>query len=158
MATTLQIDRGGGAEAIREAAAIWSEATALRDGTLMARKVEELIPGVRRRLSLDEAELLIARSSGDAAGFTLYAPRQDTLEIFYLAVHPDAWGKGVAGQLLREVEKRAREMNHRMLELWVIDDNERAINLYAHCGFVRTHDTKEVTSSTRTERRLLKQL
>ena len=124
----------------------------------MARKVETLIPGVRRRLSLDEAELLIARSSGVAAGFTLYAPRQDTLEIFYLAVHPDAWGKGVAGQLLREVEKRAREMNRRMLELWVIDDNERAISVYAHNGFVRTDETKEVTSSTRTERRLLKQL
>lgn len=157
-ATTLKIDSGGGAEAIREAAAIWSEATALRDGTLTARKVEELIPGVRRRLSLDEAELLVARSSGHAAGFTLYAPHQDTLEIFYLAVRPDAWGRGVASQLLREVEKRAREMDRRILELWVIDDNARAIRVYEKNGFVRTDDTKYDSSSTRTERRLLKQL
>lgn len=153
----MKIDSGGGAEAIREAAAIWSEATALRDGTLTARKVEELIPGVRRRLSLAAAELLIARSSGSAAGFTLYAPHQDTLEIFYLAVHPDAWGRGVASQLLREVDKRAREMDRRILELWVIDDNERAISVYEHNGFVRTDDTKNDSSSTR-ERRLLKQL
>lgn len=156
-ATTLKINSGGVAEAIREAAAIWSEATALRDGTL-TRKVEELIPGVRRRLSFDEAELLVARSSGNAEGFTLYAPHQDTVEIFYLAVHPDAWGRGVAGQLLREVEKRAREMGRRMLELWVIDDNERAISVYEHNGFVRTDDTKHDSSSTRTELRLLKQL
>jgi ribosomal protein S18 acetylase RimI-like enzyme len=157
-ATTLKIDSGGGPEAIREAAAIWSEATALRDGTLTARKAEELIPGIRWRLSLDEAELLIARSSGKAAGFTLYAPHPDTLEIFYLAVHPDAWGRGVSSQLLRAVEKRAREMDRKMLELWVIDDNERAISVYEKNGFVSTDDTKDDSSSARTERRLLKQL
>jgi ribosomal protein S18 acetylase RimI-like enzyme len=156
--TTLKIDSGGGPEAIREAAAIWSEATAVRDGTLTARKVEELIPGIRGRLSLDEAELLIARSSGNAAGFTLYGPRPDTLEIFYLAVHPEAWGRGVGSQLLRAVENRARELDRKMLELWVIEDNKRAISVYAKNGFVSTDDTKDDSCSARTERRFSKEL
>lgn len=147
---TVGIASGDAAES--EAAAIWARATARRDGTDV-RDVAETLPAVRRRLALPGATLLLARRDRDAIGFAVVVPWTSALEVYFLAVDPDAWGSGVGSRLLRAVDDHARSTGHRRLELWVIADNARAIATYERAGWART-DVTQLTDEGRTEIRL----
>ncbi|WP_165788172.1 GNAT family N-acetyltransferase [Arthrobacter glacialis] len=144
--------------AVSEAALIWARATALRDQRTEPPTGEEKMPGIQRRLNLEGSKLLLASRDDTCVGFTLFAPREESLEIFYLAVAPDSWGSGVASTLLVGAEDYARSIGRATLELWVINDNERALSVYARSGFVGTEQVKRDESSGQIERRLLKQI
>ena len=154
----VQVTSAYGADGVRESAAIWARAKARRDRDPEPATVEDTIPGIRRRLSLEGARLLMARHHGVPVGFSLFAPRPQTLEVFYVAVDPDVWGCGVASQLLLAVEHRAREAGRATLELWVIDDNSRAIAVYERAGWVGTEEVQRDPASGRVERRFLRHL
>ncbi|EME62864.1 GNAT family acetyltransferase [Rhodococcus ruber BKS 20-38] len=64
----------------------------------------------------------------------------------------------MASGLLTEVDADARALGFDALELWVIDDNQRAIAVYERSGWVRTKQSKRDASSSRLERRFVKQL
>ena len=143
---------------VREAAGVWARATARRDGTTSPANVDAAEAGVRRRLALEGAALLLARQDERMVGFALVAPRPETLELFHLAVDPSAWGHGLAADLLRAVDSRAGVDGRMTLELWVIDDNERAAGVYERAGWVRTDQTERDATSGRIERRLVRHL
>jgi GNAT superfamily N-acetyltransferase len=145
-----------GTDAVRESAAIWARAKARRDDDSAPAAVEDTVPGIRRRLALDGAMLLLARRDGRPVGFAVFAPQERALELFYLGVDPDAWGCGVGGHLLSRVADHARATGHPRLELWVINDNERAIRVYERSGWVGTETLKQDPSSGRLERLFLR--
>ena len=145
-----------GAARVKESAAIWARAKARRDQDPEPATIEETMPGIWRRLSIDGASLFPARRDGHPVGFLLVAPRARTLEIFYLAVDPDAWGCGIGSRLLISAEDHARKVGRETLELWVINDNERAIRVYERSGWLGTHEVKRDTRSGRLERRFLR--
>jgi GNAT superfamily N-acetyltransferase len=153
-----RVTRGNEREVATSCAAIWARAKARRDGEPNEASVEEALQGVQRRLALDGARLLLARRGGVPAGFALFAPNASAVEVYYLAVDPDAWGAGVASELLTCVDTEARALGFDALELWVIDDNQRAIAVYERSGWVRTLQTKRDTPLSRLERRYVKQL
>jgi len=144
------------AAAVRDAAGIWARATARRDGTTSPTSVDATEAGVRRRLALEGAALLLARQDERMVGFALVAPRPETLELFHLAVDPSAWGHGLAAELLRAVDSRAGVVGRTTLELWVIDDNQRALGVYERAGWTRTDQTERDPTSGRIERRLVR--
>jgi ribosomal protein S18 acetylase RimI-like enzyme len=153
-----RVTRGNDREEARSAAAIWARAKARRDGEQNDASVEEALLGIQRRLTLDGAQLLLGRRGGVAAGFALFAPNASTIELYYLAVDPDDWGSGVASELLTCVDAEARALGFDALQLWVIDDNQRAIAVYERAGWISTAQTKRDTSSSRLERRFVKRL
>jgi len=153
-----EVDSGPPAREVAAAAAIWARAKARRDRDPEPATVEATVPGIRRRLDLPGAKLLLARRDGRPAGFALVAPRTRTLELFYLAVDPDAWGSGVGTRLLRDVEEHAREVGREVLELWVINDNERAIRVYERAGWAGTDEVERDPASGRLERRFLRHI
>ena len=144
------------AAAVRDAAGIWARARARRDGTTSPTSVDAAEAGVRRRLALEGAALLLARQDERMVGFALVAPRPETLELFHLAVDPSAWGHGLAAELLRAVDSRAGVVGRTTLELWVIDDNQRAVGVYERAGWTRTDQTERDPTSGRIERRLVR--
>ena len=154
----MRIVRGNGPEAARLSAAIWARAKAHRDGEPHDAPVEDALRGVERRLSLDGAQLLLARQDGGASGFALFASHANSVELYYLAVDPTAWGAGVASLLLTCVDAETRLLGFDTLELWVIDDNRRATDVYERSGWVRTEQTKRDTPLSRLERRFVKHL
>jgi RimJ/RimL family protein N-acetyltransferase len=81
-----------------------------------------------------------------------------TLEISYLGVDPDEWSSGVGTRLLLSAQDHAREIGRETLELWVIDDNARAIRVNERSGWVGTKELKRDTSSGRLERRFLRHI
>ena len=154
----LRVTAAHGTDGVRASAAIWARAKARRDQDPDPATVEDTIPGIRRRLGLEGARLLLARQGSHPVGFTLFAPRARTLEVFYVAVDPDAWGRGVASRLLLTAEGHARRLGRETLELWVIDDNARAIGVYERAGWVGTDEVQRDPTSGRLERRFLRQL
>ncbi|MET0821102.1 MAG: GNAT family N-acetyltransferase [Aeromicrobium sp.] len=151
---TVRVSSGEAAETA--AALIWARATARRDGREQ-RDVAETLPGVRRRLALDGATLLMAWRDDAPVGFAVVAPQLQALELFYLAVDRPAWGAGVASRLLRAVDDHARSIGHAHLTLWVIADNERAVATYERAGWTRTDDVQQLDAG-RTEARFVRRL
>jgi GNAT superfamily N-acetyltransferase len=141
-----------------EAAVIWARARARRDHEPEPATGETTLPGIQRRLDLAGAKLLLAFRDGRPVGFTLFAPRARTLEVFYLAVDPLEWGRGVASGLLRSVEQYAKEIGRDILELWVINDNGRAISVYERSGWLGTDELMPDAASGRIERRFLRHI
>jgi RimJ/RimL family protein N-acetyltransferase len=154
----VQVTEASGADAVRQSAAIWARAKARRDGDPEPATVEETVPGIERRLGLHGAKLLLARRDDRPVGFAVVAPRERNLELFYLGVDPGAWGGGVGTRLLREVADHARAIGAERLELWVIDDNERAIRVYERSGWVGTGKVARDPASGRLERRFLRHI
>lgn len=145
-----------GDEAVVLAAGIWSRAKARRDGSSTPDGADSAVPGVRRRLALDGSTLLLAGRGSEAVGFAVCAPREVTLELFYLAVDPDAWGDGVGALLLASVDDLARVCGRDALELWVIDDNARAIAVYERAGWEPTGELVRDDTSGKLERRFVR--
>jgi ribosomal protein S18 acetylase RimI-like enzyme len=92
---------------------------------------------------------LIATADGERAGFVLMLDRlPDEVTgmaqgfVAYMAVEPDARGRGLAGALLKAAEDEAKRRGLPYMALMVTEDNEPARTLYERAGYV-------------TERRLL---
>jgi len=154
-AADLTIARDDSAHGRRTAASLWARATARRDGRPGPDPIEAKLPGIRHRLSTGAGSLHIAHLRGEPAGFALVVMGDAVLELVYLAVAPEAWGAGIGRHLLAYVDELGRAAGVGGMELWVIDDNERAIRLYARCGWKPTGDLK--ISAGRPERRLVKE-
>lgn len=68
-------------------------------------------------------------------GFSSFAAAP-TCNLHDLSVLPSARGQGLGRQLLREVERQARERGCARLTLEVREDNARALGLYQEQGYV----------------------
>lgn len=97
----------------------------------------------RWRLVLDDpdAEVLVA-DRPDAAGLLLYAAF-DPSTLRHLAVHPSAWGRGLAVAVLEAAVERAVARGSTTIDLWVLDENHRARRLYKRLGWRPTGESRE---------------
>jgi ribosomal protein S18 acetylase RimI-like enzyme len=137
------VDAAGRAPLIDEAAQIWAEATAARDGRAEVPGLADsrpLIQGVLDRSP--RSVLLIAWSAdGSAAGFAAVEPLPDrsepTAQVAYFGVSPRLWGQGVGEALLREVRRRLKADGYVTAELLVYVHNLRATALYERMGWQR---------------------
>jgi putative acetyltransferase len=75
------------------------------------------------------AHVVVAECEGVLSGFVTVDP--DTLYLDQIVVAPEAWGSGIAQQLLDEAKRRSP----RGLDLLVNKDNARAIRFYEKHGF-----------------------
>jgi RimJ/RimL family protein N-acetyltransferase len=72
--------------------------------------------------------------------FSLEPPRDsdmppDALELTALYFDPSCWGKGFGPQAMRFIFRTAQARGSRMLYLWVLRENRRAVRFYERCGF-----------------------
>lgn len=141
-----------GTDARLSAAGVWARATAFRDGLPEAAPAGDKLPGIEAALANEGAQLLLAGTASKAVGFAVLVPREMTTEVLYLAVDPEMWGQGV-GRTLLEFIRRQSEQASQDLELWVIDDNDRAVQTYERAGWTRTHDVTVRNDYGRVERR-----
>jgi len=139
-------------------AKIWALTVARRDHQPQPADGARALAGVQRRLALPDARLMVASKAGVLAGFTLCAPHDGYLEIYYVAVAPDFWGQGLARELLAEVDRYARKTGFQETRLWVIAENSRAIKLYQANGYRPTGEELIDEASGRVEVLLAKAL
>lgn len=77
-------------------------------------------------------------------GFVVGVPTQDvetTYSLRSIYVHPDRWGAGIGYRLLSRLETAVQARGGDRIELFVMTDNDVAIDFYESTGFHRV--TKE---------------
>lgn len=81
-------------------------------------------------------DLLVAPGPGGTLDGLVWLKRRDrtTGEIYNLAIHPRAQGRGLGASLLRAGLDRLAATGHEQVLLWVDLANERAVRLYAAHG------------------------
>jgi ribosomal protein S18 acetylase RimI-like enzyme len=134
------IDAAGRDPLIDDAAQIWAEATAARDGHDEVAGLDvsrPVIQGVLDRSS--RALLLIARSADGTAGFAAVEPLAGSgdavAQVSYVGVRPQQWGQGVGETLLLEMRRHLKAAGYARVELSVYLDNRRATALYERLGW-----------------------
>lgn len=140
----MQVDEAVDGRDLDDAAQIWAEATAARDGVSAIPGLAESRPVIAAVLeSPARALLLIARSDeGVALGFAAVelcvsgSEGRSGAELHYFGVRPSAWGRGVGRALLGGVRTRLREAGVVDVGLSVYADNGRAVDLYVRCGWL----------------------
>jgi RimJ/RimL family protein N-acetyltransferase len=75
-------------------------------------------------------------------GFAAFGPERERArgftgrgELYAFYFHPDAWGSGGAGDLIRHVDDRLRAEGFAETVLWVLEDNPRARAFYEKHGW-----------------------
>jgi ribosomal protein S18 acetylase RimI-like enzyme len=128
---------------LADAARIWAEATAARDGDAEVASLE--VSGDRIHQALDASPqsllLISVDERGSVVGFATAAPRspgdETTAELRYIGVRPDAWGRGAGSSLLLSAAALLREAGFARAVLEVYADNARAVRLYEKLGWHR---------------------
>jgi ribosomal protein S18 acetylase RimI-like enzyme len=126
---------------VDDAAQIWAEATAARDGGEVPGLdiSRPIIQGVLDRSG--RSLLLIARTADNVAGgFAVTEPLDATsatrAEVRYLGVRPGLWGLRIGEHLLRELRPQLAGAGFTHAELSVYVDNGRAVALYERLGWL----------------------
>ena len=111
----------------------------------------EDLGAVERRAS--ESEQIVAVLEGSIVGAVAFYPvgtdegaqgrPADWASIRYLAVHPDARGRGIARALTEECIRRARERGSKVVGLMTGNFMAAAQKLYDSMGFVRIPELDE---------------
>jgi ribosomal protein S18 acetylase RimI-like enzyme len=131
-----------GSQELEDAAQIWAEATAFRDGESEIAGLADSLPILEAVLDRSpQAFVLLAHADdGVAAGFVAVEPVSGTTgtraRVSFLGVRPSMWGCGVAQLLLRQMRSRLANADYTRAELLVYVANERAVRLYERLGWM----------------------
>jgi len=156
--TSVHIRVAGPGEHLDEAATIWAEATAARDGDAEVAPLSVARPIIQRVIENSPRSLLLVAVDGSdqVVGFAAVAPmaeHESTADIRYLAVRPRHWGGGVARQLMQALPGLLATAGFTHGELDVYLDNPRAIKLYESHGWRPYGDASPHPRSGRLEQR-----
>ncbi|WP_212986274.1 GNAT family N-acetyltransferase [Actinoplanes auranticolor] len=156
--TSLHIRVAAPGEHLDEAATIWTEATAARDGDAEIAPLSFARPIIQRVLesSLRSLLLVAVDDTGRVVGFAAVEPmaaHETTADIRYLAVQPGHWGGGVARQLMAALPGLLAAAGFTHGELDVYLDNPRAVKLYEGHGWRPYGDASPHPRSGRLEQR-----
>lgn len=117
-----------------------------KGGPLPGDVKDALIPGLKKHpTTLIFLGIVNSQAVGIAVcfiGFSTFAARP-LINVHDLAVLPAYRGNGVGRLLLAGVERKAREMGCCKVTLEVLENNRRAMNVYAAAGFARVTYTEE---------------
>jgi ribosomal protein S18 acetylase RimI-like enzyme len=128
-------------QGVDDAAEIWAQATAARDGDQEVAELDVSRPIIQRVLDRSpRAFVLLARShSGVAAGFAAIEPlngaSETVAEVTYFGVRPDLWGRGIGTLLLADLQHRLPRAGFASIKLSVYVANSRAIEMYERMGW-----------------------
>ncbi len=97
----------------------------------------------KRRDDADNYRWLLCWSDGRPVGFACYGTEsltEDTWDLFWVCVLPEARGKGVGRVLMTEAEEHARKDEGRVMVIYTssTDRYAAARRLYESAGFTRT--------------------
>jgi len=134
----IKIVLGSSDEHLGDAARIWAEATAARDGDPEIASLAMARPVIEQVMHRSLESLLLIAVDRRSVGFAVAEPsdaHSRRFELRYLGVHPEAWGTGVGATLLAALCDELRRRGCSESELWVYGDNHRAVTLYQRMGW-----------------------
>lgn len=134
-----------GEEAGEDLARLWVRASAQRLSQPIPTEPEPArVEAMARRVAPDGAAAVLAVDDGGGAIACCFieqlvepdgSPVGGWGHLSGVAVEPDRWGEGLATAVLAWAEEAAREHGYQMMQLHVLEENERARRLYEHLGW-----------------------
>lgn len=99
-------------------------------------KFSERVPSISEvEVSIANEEIFISSENGRNCGIIWFTDSGNYAHLRYIAVLPEFRGAGVGSCLMNFMLSRLEEAGR--IDLWVVSDNQRAINMYSKLGFVR---------------------
>ena len=105
---------------------------------MLARSQSET--GIRTQIEGGARYYIATDATGQWLGFTAFYPRGNEMYLSKFYVHKIQRGKGVAGSMLQRILQEAKAENLSAIVLNVNRNNDLAIGVYEHMGFVRTRE------------------
>lgn len=148
----VRLAEGADAKAIAQVhVASWQSAYRgiLPDKLLDNLSVENRAKNWQAWLAQSRGQTLVLEVGGQVVGFVMCGPTRDrdvdgkkVGEIYAIYLHPDVWGHGFGRRLVEKVKALFRQEGYSELLLWVLADNEAAIQFYEKVGFEADGATK----------------
>ncbi|MEU6078700.1 GNAT family N-acetyltransferase [Micromonospora sp. NPDC047074] len=156
--TNVRVGVASHGQHLDEAATIWAETTAARDGEAEVAPLDLARPVIQAVVdSSPRSMLLVALAAGDrVVGFAAVEPvsgGESTAELRYLGVRPDSWGRGIGRQLLLALPNHLAAAGFVRGELAVYTDNHRAVALYGRLGWIPYGESTPHPRTGRSEQR-----
>ena len=103
---------------------------------------------IERKLNHDPDLFLVAEVGGEVVGSVMGGYDGHRGSAYYLGVHPDYRGRGIANALIRRLEKKLIARGCPKIQLMVREDNDTVIEMYEKLGY-------EIQSITSLGKRLI---
>jgi len=105
----------------------------------------------QRAISEGLPELWVAEQDARILGWVAFGPSRDgnasasVGEIEAVYILPDYWRQGIGRGLWQIAQQRLITRNFSTVTLWVLADNQRAIQFYLTLGFLPSHSATKVS-------------
>lgn len=103
---------------------------------------------IERKLNHDPDLFLVAEVGGEVVGSVMGGYDGHRGSAYYLGVHPDYRGRGIANALISRLEKKLLARGCPKIQLMVREDNDTVIEMYEKLGY-------EIQSITSLGKRLI---
>lgn len=103
---------------------------------------------IERKLNHDPGLFLVAEVGGEVVGSVMGGYDGHRGSAYYLGVHPDYRGRGIANALISRLEKKLVARGCPKIQLMVREDNDTVIEMYEKLGY-------EIQSITSLGKRLI---
>ncbi|ANS44095.1 MULTISPECIES: GNAT family acetyltransferase [Serratia] len=103
---------------------------------------------IERKLNHDPDLFLVAEVGGEVVGSVMGGYDGHRGSAYYLGVHPDYRGRGIANALISRLEKKLVARGCPKIQLMVREDNDTVIEMYEKLGY-------EIQSITSLGKRLI---
>ncbi|SMB43530.1 putative acyltransferase with acyl-CoA N-acyltransferase domain [Serratia proteamaculans] len=90
---------------------------------------------IERKLNHDPDLFLVAEVGGEVVGSVLGGYDGHRGSAYYLGVHPDYRGRGIANALISRLEKKLIARGCPKIQLMVREDNDTVIEMYEKLGY-----------------------
>lgn len=90
---------------------------------------------IERKLNHDSDLFLVAEVGGEVVGSVMGGYDGHRGSAYYLGVHPDFRGRGIANALISRLEKKLIARGCPKIQLMVREDNDTVIEMYEKLGY-----------------------
>ncbi|HHQ6553348.1 TPA: GNAT family acetyltransferase [Serratia fonticola] len=90
---------------------------------------------IERKLNHDPDLFLVAEVGGEVVGSVMGGYDGHRGSAYYLSVHPDYRGRGIANALINRLEKKLIARGCPKIQLMVREDNDTVIEMYEKLGY-----------------------
>lgn len=90
---------------------------------------------IERKLNYDPDLFLVAEVGGEVVGSVMGGYDGHRGSAYYLGVHPDYRGRGIANALINRLEKKLIARGCPKIQLMVREDNDTVIEMYEKLGY-----------------------
>lgn len=90
---------------------------------------------IERKLNHDPELFLVAEVGGEVVGSVMGGYDGHRGSAYYLGVHPDYRGRGIANALINRLEKKLIARGCPKIQLMVREDNDTVIEMYEKLGY-----------------------